>query len=78
MVDKHIIMLYNNNCKGGKAKMRKAFTSSIEETIQKDFKEKCNQSGIPQNVILEAFMKAFSNDEIEMKLVKNVFSVEIK
>ena len=58
--------------------MRKAFTSSIEETIQKDFKEKCNQSGIPQNVVLEAFMKAFSNDEIEMKLVKNVFSVEIK
>ena len=42
--------------------MRKAFTSSIEENIQKDFKEKCNQVGIPQNVILEAFMKAFAND----------------
>ena len=45
--------------------MRKAFTSSIEENIQKDFKDKCNQAGIPQNVILEAFMKAFANNEIE-------------
>lgn len=58
--------------------MRKAFTSSIEENTQKDFKEKCNQVGIPQNVILEAFMKAFANDEIEMKLVQNVLSVEVK
>lgn len=58
--------------------MRKAFTSSIEENIQKDFKEKCNQVGIPQNVILEAFMKAFANDEIEMKLVQNTLSVEVK
>ena len=58
--------------------MRKAFTSSIEEAIQKDFKEKCNQSGIPQNVILEAFMKAFSNNEIEMKLVNNVSTVEVR
>lgn len=58
--------------------MRKAFTSSIEENIQKDFKDKCNQVGIPQNVILEAFMKAFANNEIEMKLVQNVLSVEVK
>lgn len=58
--------------------MRKAFTSSIEESVQKDFKDKCSKSGIPQNVILEAFMKAFANNEIEMKLVKNVLSVEVK
>lgn len=58
--------------------MRKAFTSSIEESIQKDFKEKCNQIGIPQNVVIETFMKAFANNEIEMKLVKNIFSVEVK
>lgn len=77
MVDKHINMLYIYNCKGG-CYMRKAFTSSIEENIQKDFKSKCNQVGIPQNVILEAFMKAFANDEIEMKLVQNVLSVEVK
>lgn len=58
--------------------MRKAFTSSIEENIQRDFKDKCNQSGIPQNVILEAFMKAFANDEIRLKLVNNILSVEVK
>lgn len=58
--------------------MRKAFTSSIEENVQKNFKERCNQVGIPQNVILEAFMKAFANEEIEMKLVQNVLSVEVK
>lgn len=58
--------------------MRKAFTSSIEENVQKNFKERCSQVGIPQNVILEAFMKAFANEEIEMKLVQNVLSVEVK
>lgn len=58
--------------------MRKAFTSSIEESIQKDFKEKCSQAGMPQNVIIEAFMKAFVNDEIKMKLVQNILSVEVK
>lgn len=58
--------------------MRKAFTSSIEENIQKDFKDKCSEVGIPQNVILEAFMKSFAKNEIEMKLVKNVLSVEVK
>ena len=58
--------------------MRKAFTSSIEENIQKNFKDKYNESGIPQNVILEAFMKAFANDEIRMKLVNNILSVEVK
>lgn len=58
--------------------MRKAFTSSIEEQIQKDFRNKCNLIGIPQNVIIETFMKAFSNNEIEMKLVKNVLTVDIK
>lgn len=58
--------------------MRKAFTASIEESIQKDFKEKCSQSGVPQNVIIETFMKAFVNDEIQLKLVKNTLSVEVE
>ena len=58
--------------------MRKAFTSSIDENIQKDFKNKCIQEGVPQNVVLEAFMKAFSNNEIEIKLVQNILSVEVK
>lgn len=58
--------------------MRKAFTSSIEVDIQKNFKEQCNKIGMPQNVVLEAFMKAFANNEIQMKLVKNTLSIEIE
>lgn len=77
MVDNHKYMAYNNICRGGTI-MRKAFTSSIEETVQKDFKEKCNQLGFPQNVILETFMREFSKDEIKMKLVKNSLSVDVK
>jgi len=77
MVDKNIFMLYNIKCKEVKG-MRKAFTSSIEETIQKDFKEKCNQIGIPQNVMIEMFMKAFINNEIIVKLENNNSLIEIK
>lgn len=58
--------------------MRKALTSPIDENFQKDFKDKCNQSGIPQNVILKVFMKAFENDEIRMRLVNNILLVEVK
>ena len=58
--------------------MRKAFTSSIDEDIQKSFKEKCVESGIPQNVVLEAFMKEFSSGSLELRMTKNRFSIDVK
>lgn len=58
--------------------MRKSFTSTIDGDIQKSFKEKCNQIGLPQNVVLEAFMKAFSNGELELKMKKSKIFIDEK
>lgn len=58
--------------------MRKSFTSSIDENIQKSFKDKCNQLGLPQNVVLEMFMKEFSNGEFEVKMRKNKIFIDEK
>ncbi len=58
--------------------MRKTFTSSIDEDIQKSFKEKCNQTGLPQNVVIEAFMKEFSSGGLELKMKKNRFFIDEK
>lgn len=51
--------------------MRKTFTSSIDEDIQKTFKEKCNRTGLPQNVVIETFMQEFSSGALELRMKKN-------
>lgn len=58
--------------------MRKSFTSTIDEDIQKSFKEKCSKTGLPQNIILETFMKEFSSGEIELKMKKNKLFIDEK
>lgn len=58
--------------------MRKTFTSTIDEDVQKAFREKCNQSGLPQNVVIETFMKAFSRGELELKMKKNKLFIDEK
>lgn len=40
---------------------RKQFTTTIEENIQKDFKEKCSINGDKMNDVLEAFMESYTN-----------------
>lgn len=56
--------------------MRKTFTTTIDETIQKDFKAKCKENGDKMNDVLEAFMKEYINDKfklaVEYKLEKNL------
>lgn len=55
--------------------MRKTFTTTIDEDIQKDFKSKCKENGDKMNDVLEAFMKGYINNEfaleVEYKLKKN-------
>lgn len=48
--------------------MRKPFNTSIEETVQNDFKKKCKQENIPMNKVLEMFMDGYIN---------NIFSIEM-
>lgn len=77
MVDKHIFIWYNLSVREVKI-VRKSFTSTIDEDIQKSFKEKCNQVGLPQNVVLEVFMKEFSGGELELKMKKNKIFIDEK
>jgi len=58
--------------------MRKTFTSAIDEDIQKSFREKCSQTGLPQNVVIETFMREFSSGELELKMKKNKLFIDEK
>jgi hypothetical protein len=48
--------------------VRKSFTTTIDDEIQKDFKEKCNDNKDKMNDVLEAFMKAYINNEFELEV----------
>lgn len=47
--------------------VRKQFTTTIEEEIQKKFKEKCSQTGEKMNDVLEAFMESYINGDFEIQ-----------
>lgn len=49
-------------------RMRKAFTTSIEESIQNSFKSTCAQRGLPMNTIMELFMRAYSDGRFKIEL----------
>ncbi len=46
---------------------RKQFTTTIEEEVQKRFKEKCNINGDKMNDVLEAFMESYINGEFKIR-----------
>lgn len=46
---------------------RKQFTTTISESIQKDFKEKCSQNNDKMNDVLETFMTSYINGEFKVK-----------
>lgn len=47
---------------------RKSFTTTIDEDIQKKFKEKCNTNKDKMNDVLESFMKAYIDDEFTLEV----------
>lgn len=51
--------------------MRKPFSTSIEEVIQSEFKERCNQTipSIPTNSVLEALMDGYNKGKIKVEIV---------
>lgn len=51
-------------------KKRTAFNTTINVDIQKQFREYCEEIGMPLNIVLESFMKQFSNGEFELKFGK--------
>lgn len=58
--------------------MRKPFNTSIEETVQKEFKRNCKLSEpeLPMNVILEILMDGFNKGKF--KVIVDAVEVEEK
>lgn len=58
--------------------MRKPFNTSIEETIQKEFKRNCKLSEpeLPMNIVLESLMDGYNKGKF--KVIVDVFEVEDK
>lgn len=54
------------------------FTTSIETNVSSGFKETCTNMGIKMNVVLEAFMKQFTDNEFAVKISKNGVRLEIE
>lgn len=48
--------------------MRKTFTTTIEESIQKDFRETCSANNVKMNDVLETFMKSYTSGEFDIEL----------
>ena len=47
--------------------IRKQFTTTIDDKIQKDFKEKCSINGDKMNDVLEAFMESYISEEFHIQ-----------
>ena len=50
---------------------RAMLNTTIREDVLSDFKDTCKESGINMNIILETFMKQFSDGEFTLKFGKS-------
>lgn len=57
---------------------RKPFTTSIDTDISGRFKTACEERGVKMNVVLEAFMNQFSENEFAVKISKTGIKLEIE
>lgn len=48
--------------------MRKAFTTSIEESISNEFKSSCAKEGLAMNKVLELFMQGYNNGKFRVEI----------
>ena len=55
--------MYHIGYQGGIVMDRKPFTTSIDTNISGNFKAACEKRGVKMNVVLEAFMTQFANNE---------------
>lgn len=57
---------------------RKTFITSIDTDISGNFKVACEERGMKMNVVLEAFMKQFSENNFEIRITKAGIRLEIE
>lgn len=58
--------------------MRKQFTTSIDTEISDDFKKTCERYNLKMNVVLEAFMKQFSEQQFKIEIGKSGIKLRIE
>lgn len=57
--------------------MRKSYTTSIDTDVSDGFKNACEERGVKMNVVLEAFMNQFANDEFVIEVTKTGMKLKI-
>ncbi len=69
--------ILQNKLKEG-VKLRKAFTTSIDLDISDNFKKVCEDYDLKMNVVLEAFMKQFTNHDFKIEFGKSGIKLKIE
>ena len=62
----------------GGAEMRKQFATSIDTDISDNFKKTCESYNLKMNVVLEAFMQQFSEQEFKVEIGKSGIKLKIE
>ena len=58
--------------------MRKQFTTSIDTEISDEFKKTCEGYNLKMNVVLEAFMKQFAEQQFKIEIGKSGIKLRIE
>ena len=58
--------------------MRKNFATSIDTDISDNFKKTCDEYSLSMNVVLEAFMKQFSEQQFKVEIGKSGIKLRIE
>lgn len=57
---------------------KKSYTVTVDETIVAGFKDMCKEQNINQSMLIEAFMRTYTNEHIKLELVNNKIEVQVK
>ena len=57
---------------------KKSYSVTVDETIVTAFKDMCKEQNINQSMLIEAFMRTYTNEHIQLVLVNNKTEVQVK
>lgn len=57
---------------------KKSYTVTVDEEIVSAFKDVCKEQNINQSMLIEAFMRTYTNDHIRLELVNNKIETFVK
>ena len=57
---------------------KKSYTVTVDEDIVGAFKDVCKEQNVNQSMLIEAFMRTYTNDHIRLELVNNKMETFVK